>query len=199
MVRCSLKNCSRRKGLRARKVAKGNGGAANPLAVKKGISHQGSNQRIGQGAANSSVGLTINTVSRAHSFDPHSNFAGCLKPRCGDNNKRYSPRFTTPRSKLPSASVDTVLIVTCLASEMKRLSSIGECCSGAAVWSVIRPPTFVSTVSVRFGRMCSTCAQYSRLPNGGPPVPTTTTWPCAAPANSHNTKRDTDGTARFMP
>src|SRR5258707_10073242 len=45
-------------------------------------------QRIEQPAPSASVGFMISTVSSVQSFDEHSSFAGCLKPRCGDNSRR---------------------------------------------------------------------------------------------------------------
>jgi hypothetical protein len=43
------------------------------------------------------------------------------------------PLSDHPKSKLPSASVEDCFTATCLAAEMKRLTSIGEFFSGAVV------------------------------------------------------------------
>src|SRR5215813_947197 len=139
--------------------------------------------------ANWSVGLTIKTASNVQVRDEHSTFSGCLNPLCGDSNKRYSPRLRVPRLNLPSASVDSFLTLSCLDSEMKRLSSMGEFLSGAFVWSVTRPCTVASAVRTRFGCSGSTDAQYSGLPSDGPlfpSCPTTTTWPCPVAINNTN-------------
>jgi len=157
--------------------------------------------RIGHCVTNWSDGLTINTVSRVQVFaSQHSRCKGCLKPRCGDNSKRYGPCFTTPRSKLPPSSVRTFFTVTCLLSEMNRLSSTGECFNGTLDWSEILPRTAVSSASLRLGAIVSIDKQYSRVADGGPLFPSgpiTTPWPSPLPSSPQ--RKTTVITDTFMP